>query len=155
MQTLMVMATLSLVMVVIITFGRDLLNWVLGIVSPSPTNPSAAQSPTETHWFFDPKILLFVVGGIIALLAWSTKRLFDFVNLRARLAVLDVMSDGKDRTLNAVISDVKRRKSLRALRILRFRGAVTDALAALVAEDKIRIDNHRYIRCSEKTSPEP
>ena len=109
------------------------------------TTASDTDSAISSNWMSDAKVMVFLAGGIFAFLAWSSQKIFDFVMLRAKLAVLEILSDGRPRTLATIIEDVRNRKSLHRLKLNFFRGSITDGLAELVNDGKVDVENRKYL----------
>lgn len=124
-------------------------------VAPSARNtmiatqaPTAFSNPASKNTEDDTKLLFLYLGGTFAAMAWSYKQLFGRLLLRAELAILQVLSDGKSRPLSAIASEAKAYYRLLAI----IPGAVKDAVASLVSKDKVVIHNGKF-QLSENKAP--
>jgi hypothetical protein len=120
--------------------------------NPNPLPPSATSTrntdeidtSSNAAAIKQPSLIenALVLGTLFAVVGWSAKEMIVFVRLRAELAVLEVLSDYQERTYSEIISAVINNKIHRRIRFIR--GSITDALAALVAKDKVTIRNWKY-----------
>ena len=107
------------------------------MVTGQTSSPTASPPAVDTD---DPKLLLLVVGAGFAIVAWGYKQVVGFLLLRAELALLQVLSDGKARSFGDLSREA--RAYYRALSWIP--GGATDALASLVSKNRVRIRHGKF-----------
>jgi hypothetical protein len=87
---------------------------------------------------------LLIVGGLIGVVAWAGKHSVDAMILTAQLHIREYLSDGKQYSRASIVAYMKTQRLL--YRIMP--GVCIDALAGLVARDKVELRHSKYMICT-------
>ena len=80
----------------------------------------------------------------MGVIGWSGKMILKFASQRGEMVVLHVLSDDVPREYASLVEEVKKHKIYNETFFVR--GCVRDAIAHLVSQKRITIDNGKYAR---------
>ena len=122
-----------ILLVVVITVGLAMI-----IFSIFPSAKETLFNTLKFNWLKG--LVVVTVGGFITLSVWSIKQSYNSIEHRARLAIIEKLSEGEEWKRNELKKEIRKESIMYSL----FPTVFDNALSSLLNEGGVEIENGKY-----------